>query len=280
MKRKGMPKAFNKKLSADVRFDVSEGALSKWDSSIKALATVDANIIEVFEVIGMDYWTGDGVTAKGVAAKLREFRGEDVNVHINTPGGDMFEGLAIYNLLREYPGTVNVKILGMAASAGSIIALAGDHIEIGASAFYMIHNAWIMVAANRNGLREYADYLEPFDNAMADIYAARTGSPKEEMLAIMDAESWINGKDAIEQGFADALLASDEVLHDTGDSASAAAKLDRALAQSGMPRSERRKLLQQVKNSTPSATELEEDMPSAVSEELFNLSFQLRDILK
>ena len=280
MKRKGMPKAFNKKLSADVRFDVSEGALSKWDSSIKALATADTNIIEVFEVIGMDYWTGDGVTAKGVAAKLREFRGEDVNVHINTPGGDMFEGLAIYNLLREYPGTVNVKILGMAASAGSIIALAGDHIEIGASAFYMIHNAWIMVAANRNGLREYADYLEPFDNAMADIYAARTGSPKEDMLAIMDAESWINGKDAIEQGFADALLASDEVLHDTGDSASAAAKLDRALAQSGMPRSERRKLLQQVKNSTPSATELEEDMPSAVSEELLNLSSQLRDVFK
>lgn len=280
MKRKGMPKAFNKKLSADVRFDVSEGALSKWDSSIKALAPAGENIIEVFEVIGMDYWTGDGVTAKAVSAKLREFRGEAVTVNINSPGGDMFEGLAIYNVLREYPGDVNVKILGMAASAASIIALAGDHIEIGASAFYMIHNAWIMVAANRNGLREYADYLEPFDNAMADIYAARTGSPKEDMLAIMDAESWINGKDAIEQGFADALLASDEVLHDTGDSASAAAKLDRALAQSGMPRSERRKLLQQVKNSTPSATELEEDMPSAVSEELLNLSFQLRDIFK
>jgi len=280
MKRKGMPKAFNKKLSADVRFDVSEGALSKWDSSIKALAPAGENIIEVFEVIGLDYWTGDGVTAKGVSAKLREFRGEDVTVNINSPGGDMFEGLAIYNVLREYPGDVNVKILGMAASAASIIALAGDHIEIGASAFYMIHNAWIMVAANRNGLREYADYLEPFDNAMADIYAARTGSSKEDMLAIMDAESWINGKDAIEQGLADALLASDEVLHDTTDSSSAAAKLDRALAQSGMPRSERRKLLQQVKNSTPSATEKEEDMPSAVSEELLNLSFQLRDIFK
>jgi ATP-dependent protease ClpP protease subunit len=280
MKRKGMPKAFNKKLSAEVRFDVSEGALSKWDSSIKALAPAGENIIEVFEVIGLDYWTGDGVTAKGVSAKLREFRGEDVTVNINSPGGDMFEGLAIYNVLREYPGDVNVKILGMAASAASIIALAGDHIEIGASAFYMIHNAWIMVAANRNGLREYADYLEPFDNAMAEIYAARTGSSKEDMLAIMDAESWINGKDAIEQGFADALLASDEVLHDTGDSASAAAKLDRALAQSGMPRSERRKLLQQVKNSTPNATEKEEDMPSAVSEELLNLSSQLRDIFK
>lgn len=277
MKRKGMPKAFNKKLSADVRFDVSEGALSKWDSSIKALAPANENIIEVFEVIGLDYWTGDGVTAKAVSAKLREFRGEDVTVNINSPGGDMFEGLAIYNVLREYPGDVNVKILGMAASAASIIALAGDHIEIGASAFYMIHNAWIMVAANRNGLREYADYLEPFDNAMADIYAARTGSSKEDMLAMMDAESWVNGKDAIERGLADALLASDEVLHDTGDSSSAAAKLDRALAQSGMPRSERRKLLQQVKNSTPSATE-QEDMPRAV--EVLQLSSSLKGILK
>lgn len=280
MKRKGMPKALSKKPSAEVRFDVSDGALNKWDSSIKALASTGENIIEVFEVIGLDYWTGGGVTAKAVSAKLREFRGEDVTVNINSPGGDMFEGLAIYNVLREYPGTVNVKILGMAASAASVIALSGDHIEIGASAFYMIHNAWILVAGNRNDLRAYADYLEPFDNAMADIYAARTGSSKEDMLAVMDAETWINGTDAIAQGFADALLASDEVLHDTGDSASAAAKLDRALAQSGMPRSERRKLLQQVKNSTPSATELEEDMPSAVSEELFNLSFQLRDILK
>lgn len=276
MKRKGMPKGLTSRPSAEVKFDVPSTSLTKWDSSIKA-ATSAGNSIEVFDIIGEDYWTGTGVTAKAVSAKLREFGGADVEVLINSPGGDMFEGLAIYNLLRDYSGDVNVKILGMAASAASVIALAGDNIQIGASAFYMIHNAWTLAAGNRHEFRAMADYLEPFDAAMADIYAARTEKPKADIVKMLDAETWINGNDAVEQGFADELLASDKVLHDTGDSASAAARLDRALAQAGMPRSERRKLLNEVKVGKPSATD-SEDMPRAVDSETLKLSQSLRSI--
>ncbi|MFT2622165.1 head maturation protease, ClpP-related, partial [Escherichia coli] len=74
----------------------------------------------------------------------------------NSPGGDMFEGLAIYNLLREHEGEVNVKVLGLAASAGSVIAMAGDTVQIARAGFLMIHNAWVVAMGNRNDLRELA----------------------------------------------------------------------------------------------------------------------------
>jgi len=276
MKREGMPKGLTARPGAEVRFDVPGASLNKWDSSIKALADTGSSI-EVFDVIGEDYWTGEGVTAKSVAAKLRELNGADVDVYINSPGGDMFEGLAIYNLLRDYSGDVNVKIIGMAASAASVIAMAGDTVEIGASAFYMIHNAWTMAAGNRHDFRAMADYLEPFDAAMSEIYVARTGLASADVVRMLDAETWIQGKDAVAQGFADELLASDKVLHDNPDSASAAARLDRALAQSGMPRSERRKLLNEVKAGKPNATG-SEDMPRAVDTETLELSNSLRGI--
>lgn len=277
MKRKGMPKGLTSRPCAEVKFDVPSTSLTRWDSSIKAAAS-SANTIEVFDVIGEDYWTGTGVTAKMVAAKLREFDGAPVEVLINSPGGDMFEGLAIYNLLREHKGEVTTKALGMAASAASVIYMAGDKREIGASAFLMIHNAWTLAAGNRHEFRAMADYLEPFDAAMAEIYAAGAEIPVADIVKMLDAETWINGTNAVEQGFADELLASDKVLHDTGDNASAAAQLDRALAQSGMPRSMRRKLLNEVKAGKPSATG-NDDMPRAVDSEILTLSQSLRSIL-
>lgn len=277
MKRKGMPKGLTSRPGAEVRFDVPANSLARWDSGIKA-AVDTGNTIEVFDVIGEDYWTGGGVTAKAVSAKLREFGGSDVTVLINSPGGDMFEGLAIYNLLGQYAGDVTVKILGMAASAASVIAMGGDRIEIGASAFYMVHNAWTLAAGNRHEFRAMADYLEPFDAAMAEIYAARTEIAVADIVKMLDAETWINGTDAVAQGFADELLASDKVLHDTTQSdTSAAAKIDIALAASGMPRSERRALLKQIKNGTRNAAD-PEDMPRAVDTETLELSKQLRSI--
>jgi ATP-dependent protease ClpP protease subunit len=231
-------------------------ALERWNPDIRAAAD-DENTISMFDPIGYDYWTGDGVTAKRVSAVLRNLAGADVTVNINSPGGDMFEGLAIYNLLREYKGKVTVKILGIAASAASVIAMAGDEIRMGLGAFLMIHNCWVGIAANRLGLREMADSLEPFDKAMAGIYAARTGDDIAAMQVLMDAESWIGGGDAVDQGFADSLLDSAELKEGTKASSPqqiAARRLDVILAKQGMPRSERRAMIQELKTGTPSAT--------------------------
>src|SRR3546814_20496049 len=102
------------------------------------------NVITMFDSIGEDYWTGGGVTAKKLQSQLRAIGERDIEVHINSYGGDMFEGIACYNVLREHPQTVPVQVMGMAASDASIIAMAGDPIDIGAASFPMIHTSWVM----------------------------------------------------------------------------------------------------------------------------------------
>jgi ATP-dependent protease ClpP protease subunit len=237
-----------------VSFDLKPQALERWNPSIQA-AQDEPNTISILDAIGYDDWTDEGVTAKRIGERLRSFGGEDITINMNSPGGDMFEGLAIYNMLREYKGKVTVKVLGLSASAASIVAMAADEIQIARAGFFMIHNSWTVAMGNRHEFRELADTLEPFDAAMADIYSARTGEDAEAMKTLMDGETWINGSSAVDQGFADSMLTSDEV--DQGGSASAnlaaAKKLDLILAKQGMPRSERRALIQEIKSSTPSA---------------------------
>lgn len=252
-----LPAAFAR---SGISFDLPQAALAKWNPSIQAAAT-DQQSISIFDPIGFDPWTGDGVTAKRIAGALRAMDGKDVTVNINSPGGDMFEGLAIYNLLREHKGTVTVKVMGVAASAASIIAMAGDTVEIGRSAFLMIHNCWIVAVGNKSELRAAADTIEPFDRAMADVYSARTGLDFKAVAKLMDAESFIGGSDAVDQGFADSLLPADQITEKAGIASTTAARaLDTALAKSGMPRSERRRLVNEIKG-TPSAAQ--EGMPSA-----------------
>lgn len=233
---------------AGISSQISPRALSSWDSSIRAAAE-DERTISIYDVIGVDYWTGEGVTAKRISSALRSLGKGPVTVNLNSPGGDLFEGLAIYNLLREHSGEVTVKVLGVAASAASIIAMAGDNVQIARAGFLMIHNAWVVAAGNRNDLRDVADYLEPFDAAMADIYAARTGDDVKSIQKLLDAETWIGGSDAVDRGFADELLPSDQVGHD-GAAAKAAAvrRIESALRASGMPRSEAQKLISEFKS--------------------------------
>lgn len=245
--RRNMPAAHAGAPVAGLRFDLSPRALDRWNPSIQA-AAVDDNSISIFDVIGQDYWTGEGVTAKRIAGALRAIGDGDVVVNINSPGGDMFEGLAIYNLLREHQGHVTVKILGVAASAASIIAMAGDEVQIARAGFLMIHNAWTYAAGNRHDFRAYADYLEPFDAAMADVYVARSGQDAKSIEQMMDGETWIGGSKAIDQGFADTLLASDEVAAgDERPAALAVRRVENALRASGMPRSEAVRLISDFK---------------------------------
>lgn len=235
---------------AGISSQIQPRALDRWSPGIRAAAEDEDRSISVYDVIGYDYWTGDGVTARRVAGALRHLGAGPVTVNINSPGGDMFEGLAIYNLLREHQGEVTVKVLGLAASAASIIAMAGDTVQIARAGFLMIHNAWIVAAGNRHEMREYADWLEPFDSAMADIYAARTGADLAEMQRLMDSESWINGSAAIDQGFADELLSSDQISEGGAKaSASAVRRIESALRASGMPKSEAMRLISELKSS-------------------------------
>jgi len=236
----------------------TEGALDRWNPGVKAAKDEPASI-SIYEVIGEDPWTGGGVTVKRIDAALRSIGNNDVVVNINSPGGDVFEGIAIYNRLREHQGRVNVKVLGLAASAASIIAMAGDHIEIGASSFLMIHNAWVLAVGNRHDMREVADFLEPFDRALADVYVVRAKQELADVQAAMDAETWMSGSQAVELGYADALLAADEIANDDPppaeeDEVKALRRAEMALCHD-MPRSAARDLLNKIKGKPDAAIE-------------------------
>ena len=252
MSVKNLPAAPMGRPSASVRSEILPRAFERWNPGLRAAAAEDEEdrSISIYDAIGYDYWTGEGVTARRVASALRTLGAGPVTVNVNSPGGDMFEGLAIYNLLREHKGDVTVKVLGIAASAASIIAMAGDTVQIARAAFFMVHNSWVVAAGNRNDLREIADWLEPFDAAMADIYVARTGAEAKAIAKLMDAESWIGGSAAIEQGFADELLPSDQVGQGEAKAqAHAARRLEAALRASGIPKSEAMRLISEFKTS-------------------------------
>jgi ATP-dependent Clp protease protease subunit len=186
---------------------VLPSAFAKWSPTITAAAGESTDTtISILDVIGEDWWTGDGVTSKRVAGALRAIGDRDVIVNINSPGGDMFEGVAIYNQLREHKAKVTVNILGVAASAASVVAMAGDEIRIGRPSFLMIHNCWCLAAGNRHDFASLSEQMAPFDAAMADVYQARTGIDLAQIQALMDKESWIGGSAAVADGWADALL--------------------------------------------------------------------------
>lgn len=255
MQKISMPKARADKPCAGISCEIPTKALNTWNPGLNAAVDEEENTISVYDPIG-DFFFGEGVTVKRIDAALRRIGSiNDVTVYVNSPGGDVFEGLAIYNRLREHKGIVTVKVLGMAASAASFIAMAGDEIQIGRAAFLMVHNIWGAVIGNRHDLREIADWLEPFDKTLADIYSARTGIDAEEVSKLLDEETWIGGAAAVENGWADRLLDADEIKEDDYENKPSAAlkKLDVALAKSGMSRNERRTLLRAAKGDTQNA---------------------------
>ncbi|WP_312604945.1 head maturation protease, ClpP-related [Kosakonia cowanii] len=261
---KSLPAAPEGRPFAREKPDLPAAAMERWNGGIRA-AREGENSISIFDVIGADFW-GDGVTASRIAGALRSMNGGAVTVNINSPGGDMFEGLAIYNLLREYEGKVTVKVLGLAASAASIIAMAGDEVQIGRGAFLMIHNCWVYAMGNRHDLAQIAADMAPFDKAMSDIYQARSGLDSAAIDKMMDGETYIGGSEAVEKGFADSLLSADEIADDDESPASALRKLDALLAKTNTPRAERRKLLKALSGGTPGAATKNEGMPGATDE--------------
>ena len=233
------------------QWDAPSDVLAKWAEHPLVAADDADTTISMFDVIGEDGWSGGGVTVNRISAALRSIGSKDITVRINSPGGDMFEGIAIYNLLRAHPAKVTVEVLGWAASAASIIAMAGDDIRMGLGSFMMVHNAWGMVIGNRHDMRDAAELFDQFDAAIADIYQARTGMKRADIAQLMDAETFMTAAQAVEYGFAD-VVDHTEIHPETNASAQvrpeihAKRRIDAALAQQGISRTERRKMFCQI----------------------------------
>lgn len=147
-----------------------------------------------------------GVSAKRFQEVLMSVSTENIRLHINSPGGDVFDGIAIYNALIAWEGNITVSIDGLAASAASLIAMAGDRIEIADSAFVMIHNAWTIALGSSADFAEIAKTLGKIDASLARVYADRTGIDLADIKSMMDDTTWLDSGDAVERGFADAVV--------------------------------------------------------------------------
>ncbi|HET6442446.1 MAG TPA: head maturation protease, ClpP-related [Phycisphaerae bacterium] len=165
--------------------------------------------LDFYEAIGE--WFG-GIGAREVVRVLREAK--DVTrivVHLNCAGGEVFDGVAIYNALAGHGARVEVEIDGMALSIASVIAMAGDIIRIAENAIMMIHDPWQIVSGTADEIREYADQLDRIKNMIVATYAARTGLEESEIAAMMKAETWMDAQEALEKGFATEIVEAKRV---------------------------------------------------------------------
>lgn len=175
--------------------------------TIKAAATAgDAPAgadVSIYDEIG--YW---GVTAKDFIDSIKPYKGQPLNVAINSPGGDVFAGIAIYNALRQHAaggGKITTKAMGVAASAASVVFMAGDNRVMPDNTMLMVHNPWTFAMGNADELRESADVLDKIGASLTSIYTARSGKSEDEIRAMLATDTWLTAAEAKDAGFTDEL---------------------------------------------------------------------------
>ena len=155
--------------------------------------------------ISDETWWGDEVTPQMFRSELNAAEG-DIDLWINSPGGDCYAAAQIYNMLMEYKGNVNVKIDGIAASAASVVAMAGSTVEISPLGMLMIHNPMTISIGDTHEMERTITFLAEIKESIINAYELKTGLSHAKISRLMDAETWMNAKKAVELGFADSVL--------------------------------------------------------------------------
>lgn len=170
-----------------------------------------ANELLIYGEIGESYW-GEYVTDKDVSEFLKGFgAGDKIVVRINSLGGDVFDGVTIYNLLKSHPAHCTIRVDGAAISAASIIAMAGDEVRMAENAMLMIHDPWTAAMGNARDFRKQADVLDKIGaEQISSAYARKTGMGRDECLAMMAEETWLSAQEALDAGFVDAIDTFDD----------------------------------------------------------------------
>lgn len=178
----------------------------KW-YDVKASAAGKGAEVSIYDEIGA--W---GTNARTFLAAIKPFAGNPLAVKINSPGGSLFDALAIFNGLRAHGGEVTVTVMGVAASAASIIAMAGDKVVMPENTYMMVHKPIAALYGNADDMREIADTLDKLGESLVATYAARTGKSADEIRSILDdGDTWLSAAEAVEMGFADEVAAAFEV---------------------------------------------------------------------
>ncbi len=174
--------------------------MKKWFNIINKS---DRSEIWIYEQIGEDFWSGGGITAKSFQKELAAIKSPQIDLHINSPGGEVFDGITIYNLIKQHPANVTTYIDGLAASIASVVAMAGDEIYMAENALFMIHNPWGMAMGDSTEMRKTADLLDKIKGSIILAYNSKSGLKEEEIQDLMSAESWMSSQEAMDYGFVD-----------------------------------------------------------------------------
>lgn len=165
-----------------------------------------ADEVEVWIYDEIGYW---GTTADDFARALSDVTAKSITLRLNSPGGSVFDGVAIYNALVQHPATVNVKVDGVAASIASVIAMAGDTVTMGRGTRMMIHNPSGFAGGQAKDFRAFADLLDELAKDIGGFYAHRAGGSVDQWLTTMDGEKWYSAQEAVDAGLADSVLGED-----------------------------------------------------------------------
>ena len=177
---------------------------------IEAAAGADEATVYLYDVIGYDWWTDGGVTAKQFATDLKAITAKTLHLRINSPGGDVFEGRAMVAALQAHPAHKIAHVEGLAASAASFIAMHADEIEMTDGSFMMIHNGWTIAIGDRHAMQETAALLEKIDGSIVDDYQRKTSASREQVAQWMDDETWMTAAEAVDRGFADRIAGGEK----------------------------------------------------------------------
>ena len=165
----------------------------------------DERILRIDGVIAEEPWIDDEITPKQFKSELMSGSG-DITLWINSPGGDVFAASQIYNILMDYKGNVTVKIDGLAASAASVIAMAGTRVLMSPVSQIMVHNPMTVAIGNAEEMSKAIDMLSEIKESIINAYEIKTNLSRDEISKMMDSECWMNAKKAVELGFADEIM--------------------------------------------------------------------------
>lgn len=251
--------------------------LLKDNAQAKARAPFRAEVkggeatLYLYDVIVSDDYFG-GVAAEAFVKELRALDADVIHLRINSPGGDVFAARAMEAAIRECPKKTVAHVDGYAASAASYVALACDEVEIAQGGFFMIHKAWTVGWGNSDDLLATAALLEKIDDTLADTYVTETGQKKDEIVAMMAAETWLTSKEAVDLGFADRVA-------EAAPKMSAAGWNLAAYANAPAPAAEQPEETPVADTPEPKASEMEAPVASAFDEVFFeNLNARLRTV--
>ena len=177
----------------------------------------DRAVVDLFDEIGYDPWWDVGISTTDFIKDLRAIKASTIELHINSPGGAAFDGLTIYNALRDHDARIEVVVDGLAASAASIVAMAGDKVTMNRGSEVMVHDASTIVWGNAAEMREVADVLDQLSSDIAAVYADRAGGTRAEWRETMSGEAWFSAQEAVDAGLADEIVELKEDAEDVKD---------------------------------------------------------------